>query len=123
MSAPTFDALLGALVAHAHSETPAATLIDTRANILAASAATVRFGIASDTLEIFVATGSAWLLLPIRFYEESATPDMGYTQDSTPLGVYADAITDKRLSNVTLGNSVLTTAGGIRYNASTWRPA
>lgn len=118
MSSPTFDVLLGALLKHDHSGAPAATLQDTRDNILAASAATVRFAIATDTLELFFANGSAWYLLPFKFYLEPATPDMGAYQDSSRIGYYADWITDKTLSNVTLGNNANTNTGGVRWNGT-----
>ena len=65
MSAPTFDNLFGGMLMHTHSEIPAAVLQDTRANILATSAATVRFAIATDEpdtyggYQIWFANGTA----------------------------------------------------------------
>ena len=122
MSAPTFDNLLGAMLMHGHTDIsatiPAATLQDTRANIIAASAVTVRFAIATDTLELFFCNGSAWYLLPFKFYIEPAAPDMGAYQDSNRAGYYDDQITDKRLSNVSFGDNATTTTGGVRWTGT-----
>lgn len=115
---PTFDALLGALVSHAHAGLPSATLQDTRANIIAASAATVRFAIATDTFEIFFANGSDWYLLPFKFYIEPAAPDMGAYQDNNRAGYYDDFITDKHLANVHVGGNSATEEGGIRWTGT-----
>lgn len=136
MSAPTFDNLLGAMLMHTHSEIPAAVLQDTRANILATSAATVRFAIATDEpdtyggYQIWFANGTAWYKLPARIYLWSA-PDMGAYQDSARNGYGDTYVTDKTISNVTLGGNANTTTGGIRwtgtyfqvYYNSTWNNA
>lgn len=122
MSAPTFDNLLGAMLMHGHADInaliPAATLQETRDNIIAASAATVRFAIATDTLEIFFANGSAWYLLPFKFYLEPTAPDMGAYQDSSRIGYYENDITDKTLHNVSLGDNANTSTGGIRWTGT-----
>lgn len=125
MSNPVFDALLGAMVMHAHTEIPAAVLQDTRANILAASAATVRFAVATDNAdtlggyEIFFANGSAWYEMPFRIYVKPNAPDMGAYQDSSRIGYGVDYVTDKRLSNVSVGDNATTATGAVRFNQTT----
>lgn len=128
MPAPTFDQLLGALMMHAHADIsatiPAAVLQSTRANILATSAATVRFAVATDNpniyggYEMFFANGTAWYELPFRIYLWSA-PDLGAYQDSVRNGYGPDYVTDKRLSNVSVGDNAATATGGIRFNQTT----
>lgn len=124
MSNPVFDSLLGAVMLHAHTEIPAAVLQDTRANILATSAATVRFAVATDQpdtysgYELWFANGAQWYRLPARLYLWS-NPDMGAYQDSAPNGYGDTYITDKRLSNVSVGDNANTDTGGIRFNATT----
>lgn len=123
MSAPTFDHLLGALVFHTHTEIPATVMQDTRVNILALSAATVRFAVATDQpdlyggYEVWFANGSNWYRFPARLYVWTA-PDMGKYQDSEPNGYGAADITDKRLSNVSLGNNVDVKDGAIQFNST-----
>lgn len=121
MSSPVFDALLGLFVKHSHPEIPAAVLLDTRANILAADAATVRLAVSTETVgdydghEVFLANGSAWLLLPFLLYPEPEATNMGIEQSSPRIGYGEHYISDKALSNVWLGGNSLEIAGALRH--------
>lgn len=126
MAQTIVDALLGTIVNHTHSEIPSAVLIDTRANILATSAATVRFAMANDQAdslggyELFFANGASWYQLPFRLYVRSGSaPDVGAYQDSSRVGYGIDYISDKRISNSSIGDNANTDVGGIRFNQTT----
>ena len=95
-------------------------ITDTRDNILALSDELVpTLALATDTLEVLIWDGTNWNVLPLEANVELAAPDMGaYVPGglgpSDKSGYYADAITDKKLSNVRLLYSVLDQAGSIR---------
>ena len=115
-----FDSLLAELVRHDHDGSDITGLsvltIDTKANILASSAATAALAFATDTEKFYLADGSDWRVLDIPMLESGY--DMGYESDSPRTGYHPDWITDKILYNVALGGSARTTNGGLRIDVS-----
>lgn len=117
MSQPTFDAVLKVLMQHTHKDLLPEVLQEPRDDVVAASPTTPRFALTTDTRELFLANGTDWYLLPFKLYIEPAAPDIGSRQDSNDLGIYEDAITDKRLSNVSVGTNADPKDGAIQFLA------
>lgn len=115
--------LPGNLVMHSHQEGDLPVTVpnftqDTKANILASTATLGKISYATDTYEFYLADGTNWRVAPLELSIETSTPDMGYTQTSDKQGYYSDAITDKKLSNVTILENANTTEGSIRTTVS-----
>lgn len=96
--------------------------LDTRANILASSPTVRRLAFATDTLELFYWTGSAWYVAPLEMDTDTSTPDMGaYNSDglgvSDRQGYYSNVITDKVLHHMVVGHSDRTESGSFRVNS------
>lgn len=96
--------------------------LDTRANILASSPALRTMALATDTLEMFYWTGSAWYVAPLELDSENTTPDMGaYNSDglgvSDRQGYYSNVITDKVLHHMVIGHSDRTESGSFRVSS------
>jgi hypothetical protein len=92
---------------------------DTEANILAANKTAGQFAYSTDTLKVFVSTGSTtWRELNFPTVLANPNPDMGYVQTSSRLGYGSDYVTDKQLSNVLIGGNARTENGAVRVDVS-----
>lgn len=100
----TKTALSGKSDTHSHPYA-AAFMIDTEQNILNSSATTVKLAFSSDTYKLFYANGTEWKEQPIRLFSKTGTPSMGYTEETNMMGVYPDAISNKRLSGCVVGGT------------------
>jgi hypothetical protein len=98
-----------------------AALVDTKANILAADAADYDFGIATDTMRLYLSDGSAWYESPLTFNTQVAAPNMGAEQNEGRSGYGDDYITDKRLAHVLIGSNERDEAGAIRVVDGTFQ--
>ncbi|MCA9313732.1 hypothetical protein KDA08_05485 [Candidatus Saccharibacteria bacterium] len=94
------------------------TTVDTKANILALTPASPQTAFATDTSEFFVYDGTNWQVASIGLSEESANPDMGYTQKSDKAGYTKTYITDKYLHNVVLQGNAREENGAIRIDVT-----
>lgn len=79
-------------------------VVNTKANLLASSPASITVGLASDTEELFFFDGINWHIHPIKLAVELSNPDAGYTQDSDKRGYGDDYIYGKRLYAASLGD-------------------
>lgn len=92
--------------------------IDTEKNILALTPTASRVAWASDLRQLFFADGTNWWTLSSYLDKNLQNPDLGWIQGSNREGYGGSYITDKVLSQCAVGQNVLTTAGGLRYNAT-----
>lgn len=93
-------------------------LVDTQANILAETAASGLVAFSTDTLALWIADGSTWRKVPFALVPDLAAPDLGYRQDSAPIGIGTDYIADKTLTNVVLGANGAAATGGVRVTTA-----
>lgn len=89
-------------------------LIDTKQNILETTADDGLIAISTDTNQEFYSRGGAWYESSAIYKVRSANPDMGLDLESSLSGYGEDYITDKAISNSTIGYNTNTTEGGIR---------
>jgi len=91
--------------------------VDTEANILALTPSSGKIAYGTDTQFFYIADGTNWRRVSLKFYTDSANPDMGYTQNNSKDGYYATFITDKYFYNVVLQGYVgVPVNGAIRIN-------
>lgn len=116
MTTPVLDKLLNAMLLHDHGAFP--PVVDTRANLLATTPdGDGQIGFTTDYLEAFIAYNSGWYLHPFRLILDPAAPDMGADWlENSRIGYGIDYITDKRLSNVSVGSNATTETGALRLN-------
>jgi len=96
------------------------TLLDTRVNILASSPATKQLAFATDTLEMFYWTGSAWYVAPLELIQQANAVDMGLQPPmavNDRAGYSADYITDKAIYNSRILGNANSTEGSIRTSS------
>ena len=94
-------------------------IVDTEAVILAATPTAGLIAYGTDTQFFYVADGTNWQRASLKFYTDSANPDMGYLQNNSKDGYYATFITDKYLYNCVLqGYNGTAVNGAIRINTS-----
>lgn len=110
-----YDSATGKLVGEAR------VLVDTEANILAATPEGAALAFATDTERLYAYAGSAWRVTAIPLVTETTAPDMGaYNEDylgpSGRQGYELDAISDKRLSHCLVGYSGRAEEGSLRSN-------
>lgn len=76
---------------HAHTSTtvtgPIPITVDTKANILASAATSGKLAFSSDTYEFFSADGTTWRKAVFTFVTDTSSPDMGYLQDTSRIGI------------------------------------
>lgn len=93
--------------------------VNTEAVILASTPTAGNIAYGTDTQFFYVADGTNWRRASLKFYTDSANPDMGYLQNNSKDGYYATFITDKYLYNVILqGYNGTPVNGAIRINTS-----
>ena len=110
---------------HTHGATDiTALIVDTKANILSATPPdSPAIGVATDSNELFWWNGSTWYTVGMdAILGGGANPDMGAYDIgglglSNRSGYYSNAITDKRLSNIIIGDSARDEDGSIRYRS------
>jgi hypothetical protein len=91
--------------------------VGTEATILALTPTSGDLAYGTDTQFFYVADGTNWRRASLKFYTDSANPDMGYLQNNSKDGYYATFITDKYLYNVILqGYNGTPVNGAIRIN-------
>lgn len=96
-----------------------AMAVGTEATILALTPTSGLTAYGTDTQFFYVADGTNWRRASLKFYTDSANPDMGYLQNNAKDGYYATFITDKYLYNVVLqGYNGTAVNGAIRINTS-----
>lgn len=92
-------------------------LVNTEAVILGTSAAAKQIAYGTDTQFFYIADGTDWRRASLKFYTDSANPDIGLMQNNSKDGYYATFITDKYLYNVILqGYTGTPVNGAIRIN-------
>lgn len=80
--------------------------VDTKANILSSTPTAGNAGFASDTLEMFIGTGTVWEKMPFKLIPESANPNMGmYPNTGNNIGFSPTYVSNKVLENITIGYS------------------
>lgn len=87
--------------------------VGTEATILALTPTSGDMAYSTDTQFFYVADGTNWRRASLKFYTDSANPDMGATQNNSKDGYYAAFITDKGLTNCYIGTNAGTTEGSI----------
>lgn len=97
--------------------------LDTKANILASTATAGKMVYSTDTNELYLADGLVWKKIVFVLATQSATPDIGAYQDSSPIGIFATSATGDTnyisgysLDNVLIGGTGTAKNGGIRFN-------
>lgn len=98
------------------SGAPTKIKVDTEANILALTPSSGKAAYGTDTQFFYVADGTNWRRASLKFYTDSANPDMGVEQNNAKDGYYATFITDKGLFNVYIGTNPSTNEGGIWFD-------
>lgn len=84
--------------------------VDTRSNIQATTPANGTIGFTTDTTEMALYYGGSWYFQPLKMIVRSGNGiDMGYTQDNSLIGIDADWISQKTLSDIYIGSNVDTT--------------
>lgn len=113
--------ILGVQDSDALAETFAQFIIGTKAVILATTHSAGQFALATDTGYLYFDDGDSWHQSGVKFVD-GAGWDMGAIQDSSPIGITDEYISDKTLYDVVLsiynnfGDSD-TPIGAIQYNA------
>ena len=79
-------------------------VVNTKANLLASSPASITVGLASDASELLFWNGANWKIGSLPLQTELAAPDAGWTQDNDKLGYGDDYIYGKRLYAASLGD-------------------
>jgi len=87
--------------------------VDTRENILTTTPQQGALAYATDVQRLFTYDGG-WQESSALMMPRSGAVDMGVEQDSNLAGYGADYITDKRLSNVSIGSNADERLGGVR---------
>ncbi len=104
-----------------------AIMVDTEANILAATPAVKTIGIPTDTASVpagldakrfYFWDGAKWYRTDIPLYEDKSSPDIGYLQDSSRSGYHANYITDKTLHNCAIKGNSTKENGAIRIDVT-----
>lgn len=91
--------------------------MDTRANILASTPTARTIALSSDTLEMYLWSGSAWYVAPLEFIQQANGIDIGLLPPmvhNDRAGYSATDITDKTIYNSVIGGNARTVEGGIR---------
>lgn len=98
---------------------------NTKANILASTATLGTLAYSTDTNELYVydSTASQWKKVPLVLVTQSPSPDMGYTQISSVIGINPPStttagdgsISDYALTNCYIGSQGIAQNGGIRF--------
>lgn len=94
--------------------------LDTRAKIIASSPTVRTMAFATDTLEMFYWTGSAWYVAPLELIVQANVIDMGLTSPMVAndrAGYSADYITDKAIYNSRILGNANATEGSIRTSS------
>jgi hypothetical protein len=91
----------------------AATLSDTRENILAQTPSEATLAYATDTNQFYIYTDE-WLEFSSSLNKRDGAIDIGYHQDSNLTGYGDDYITDKLIANSTIGGNANQEEGGVR---------
>lgn len=89
---------------------------DTEANIVASTPTINLVKISTDTKRIFVGNGTNWLVGSGYFATDLGVPDIGAIQSSNRSGYGQEYISDKRISNSSIGSNAETVDGGVRFN-------
>lgn len=99
-------------------------VVSTKASILARSTdAAGTLAYSTDTYEFYVYTGSSWYKVPFALVPQSANPDMGYFQDSSPIGIFVPIgdffgyISGYEFVNGRIGFDGYTGDGGLRFRS------
>lgn len=87
--------------------------VGTESTILALTPTAGDMAYGTDTQFFYVADGTNWRRASLKFYTDSANPDMGVEVNNSKDGNYATFITDKGLYNVFFGANPSTTEGGV----------
>lgn len=94
------------------------TMVDTKANILAATKPIGKFGLATDTNEIYLSLGSgAWMKTPFAL---RTNIDMGFGSLPAKYGWGFDYLSDKLIANCQIGSNNKTNLqnGDFRFNGT-----
>lgn len=101
-----------------YNATLAAAYRDTEYNILAITPTAGLIAWATDLGQLMVANGTNWYINSSYLAKDLQNPDMGYLQGSNRAGYGLTYVTDKTISNSSIGANSNTAVGGIRYNAT-----
>lgn len=97
---------------------------DIRKNIIASTPTQRTVALSTDTLEMFVWSGSAWYVAPLELIEQPNVADMGLTPPMVAndrAGYSATYITDKTIYNSAIGGNANTDEGSIRVSSGTYQ--
>lgn len=94
----------------------ARVLVSLKATIQALTPSPGLVAYSTDTKEVWVADGTAWQKIPFALVPDPLPPDMGWTQDSSRIGLAPNYVDSKLLTRAVIGTTSRELNGGVRYD-------